>query len=214
MTIKMFSVSIVLIGCVFFYLYVLCRYQPRRHGSRLVSTGGVGKLRSDTINLLWDLADSRSKTVAPIQLGSAVLDMCAPLSDHPIADPEREKNVTDSLEITNYAFLLIFCMDNVAAALSKYLHCRPSEILLKAVRFLNHLKPLEQKPATKDIKKYMRLGPFVFPFPNGTIINQALDIASLLAQPVIHITMEQRTVFAEQMTLSRSLNLVQHCRIK
>lgn len=141
----------------------------------------VEKLKSNTINILWELAHSRSRAVAPIQLGTAVLDLCAPLSDHPISDPEREKNVMNTLEITNYAFLLIFFMDNVAVTLSKYLHCQPSEILLKAVCFLNHLKLLEHKPAKENMKDYMRMGPCVFPRPTHTILTTALEIAISLA---------------------------------
>ncbi len=86
--------------------------------------------------------------------------------------------------------------------------------ILKAVNFLELIKPVPCDKDPQDRTKFLRLGPFVFVKPSPAIFNQAVEVADLVVGAIIHITLEQQAAFTEQIIRCKSINLVQHCSIK
>ena len=116
----------------------------------------------------------------------------------------------------SFAFLFIFFQDEIATSLERYLHCPPYEIFLKAVNFLESIKPIprDEAPKPEDMNNLIRLWPFLFAKPTPAIFTKALEIAESVVDPILHITLEQRAVFTEQMIRCKSINFVQKCDIK
>ena len=169
------------------------------------------KLKQDTVKLIWKIANSRSKEVEPARLGPSMFDLCKPLDEAEEPDP-----IPNSSMIASFAFLFIFFQDEIATSLERYLHCPPYEIFLKAVNFLESIKPIprDEAPKPEDMNNFIQLGPFLFAKPTESVINTALEIAESVVEPILHITLEQRAVFTEQMVRCKSINFVQKCDIK
>ena len=91
--------------------------------------------------------------------------------------------------------------------------CLNREAMLnKAASFLIKIRQLTTD--TTETTSTLRLGHLLFKKPNTIVLERAMKIAETLINPIIHITLEQRIVFLQQLTVSRSTMVVLKCGVK
>jgi len=175
---------------------------------KLVHLMAQQRSRDVLLQHIYRLCQVCTASKIPPQVSTELLTLNHPLTQ---GAPEPTNSAEEQKLITGYAYLLIIVINTTI--LAEYAGVSNNALLTQAANYL-------LAPRFIEVGKFINFGIHVkighlnFPAPSDKVWDQAREVATEMADIIIHISMEQRVAYAQDYVRSLSIIAVRKCGIR